>query len=431
MNKFRFRKEAKIVYNDAKITLNMNRDLYDEGTVNEFEEALASLRKERKLGFSPRLVNKVAEVSELTNKRRRPCSSPFIREIVETVFVALGVAMAFRAYFFQPFKIPTGSMQPTLYGIHSVPATDGHSAGFSDKHPFKIFKWALTGVWYKEIVAPNNCAVSVGQDQNAPGYFIVMVGGKKHKVPDEAVRRDGLNIRLSPNGNMQMADATKGGFHLIQSGEASAGDVIWRGWEKSGDQLFVNRLAWNFFPPKRDDVMVFATSDPKIFFSEKAAREEIARHPPRAQDQQAVPVKIANLPLYYVETPLSTLTPGQHYIKRLVGLPGESIGIETPNLLVNGEKVTGLFGIDRVANEYAGYHNIWSEKISHGYRPDGFLREPGDTIELGADQYLPMGDNTLNSSDGRYWGSVPQRNMVGPAAFVYWPISERWGRRIK
>ena len=49
-----------------------------------------------------------------------------------------------------------------------------------------------------------------------------------------------------------------------------------------------------------------------------------------------------------------------------------------------------------------------------------------DAIELG-DEYLPMGDNTFSSFDGRYWGPVPRTQMLGPAACVYWPLSVRWG----
>ena len=50
-----------------------------------------------------------------------------------------------------------------------------------------------------------------------------------------------------------------------------------------------------------------------------------------------------------------------------------------------------------------------------------------DRLTLGAREYLGMGDNTMNSYDGRYWGAVPQKNLVGPALFVYWPYYDRWG----
>jgi signal peptidase I len=42
--------------------------------------------------------------------------------------------------------------------------------------------------------------------------------------------------------------------------------------------------------------------------------------------------------------------------------------------------------------------------------------------------YYAMGDNSFNSFDSRYWGPVPERNLLGPASVVHWPFtSPRWG----
>ena len=50
-------------------------------------------------------------------------------------------------------------------------------------------------------------------------------------------------------------------------------------------------------------------------------------------------------------------------------------------------------------------------------------------MTLKADEYYAMGDNTGNSRDSRYWGPVPERNLLGPACLVYWPFtSPRFGR---
>ena len=48
--------------------------------------------------------------------------------------------------------------------------------------------------------------------------------------------------------------------------------------------------------------------------------------------------------------------------------------------------------------------------------------------EYGFMDYWSMGDNSGNSSDSRYWGPVPEPNLVGPALLVYWPFNSHWGR---
>ncbi len=42
-------------------------------------------------------------------------------------------------------------------------------------------------------------------------------------------------------------------------------------------------------------------------------------------------------------------------------------------------------------------------------------------------EYWAMGDNSYNSSDSRYWGAVPERNLVGPALLCYFPLGRNWG----
>src|SRR5208283_2793249 len=67
------------------------------------------------------LQKQLEQLEKAANKWIRPYPHAEWRENVEVFLVAIVVAMGIRTFFLQPFKIPTGSMQPTLYGVQSLP----------------------------------------------------------------------------------------------------------------------------------------------------------------------------------------------------------------------------------------------------------------------------------------------------------------------
>ncbi|MEW7851348.1 signal peptidase I [Massilia aurea] len=135
----------------------------------------------------------------------------------------------------------------------------------------------------------------------------------------------------------------------------------------------------------------------------------------------------------------------QDYIKRVVGVPGDTISYEDKRLTVNGKAVEYTPLDDYLDDQHPVYHKQFEEKLPS---PGGFtqhrilntadrpnfdfgsvepfpLREACDysadkfTCVVPAGQYFMMGDNRDNSADSRYWGFVPDRNIVGKA-FVVW-----------
>jgi signal peptidase I len=131
----------------------------------------------------------------------------------------------------------------------------------------------------------------------------------------------------------------------------------------------------------------------------------------------------------------------QDYIKRVIGLPGDKITYENKRLTVNGVPVQYEPMDDYLSDESLVYNKQFLEKLPNA--PHRILNIDGQrTINLNAVEdfphhenctysydkftcivpegnYFMMGDNRDNSADSRYWGFVPDKNIVGKAVFVW------------
>ena len=156
----------------------------------------------------------------------------YCREWLDTLVVALSVAMAFRAYYYEPFKIPTGSMQTTLWGWHTEA---GEEKGTWDVFPLSILKWAYTGSRTVDWKAPVSGMVRC-QPRN-DGFATVRIGTSEESwsLPTDACRN--LHGKI-----------------------VHKGDTLWKGSITTGDFIFVNRWKWNFWQPQDGQVMIFSTT---------------------------------------------------------------------------------------------------------------------------------------------------------------------------
>src|ERR1043166_3545330 len=85
-------------------------------------QAIDELGVALQMGKTGPVAKSAGQLEKQLEKAFPPRKHQWLRENVEVLLVAVVVAMAVRTYFLQPFKIPTGSMQPTLYGVHSPSA---------------------------------------------------------------------------------------------------------------------------------------------------------------------------------------------------------------------------------------------------------------------------------------------------------------------
>jgi signal peptidase I len=100
--------------------LNHQRDILAPQAVEAVQSAIGNIRRAvAEKADKAALEKQMEDLEKAANKWLKPYPNAAWRENVEVLLVALAVAMGIRTFFLQPFKIPTGSMQPTLYGVTS------------------------------------------------------------------------------------------------------------------------------------------------------------------------------------------------------------------------------------------------------------------------------------------------------------------------
>lgn len=97
--------------------------------------------------------------------------------------------------------------------------------------------------------------------------------------------------------------------------------------------------------------------------------------------------------------------PKRDFIKRLVAFEGETVEIKRGDIYINNE----LVEMPKIKNIYyynKGQYGQFHQKI---VVPEGHV--------------FVLGDNSSSSSDSRFWGFVPKKNIIGKAEFIYWPLN--------
>ncbi len=379
------------------LLLAARRDAMPPEGVAAMLAALAELDGALADGHSGRILIKVEELQFAAAQWLPPYPRHIWRGTVEIIVVALVLALGIRTFFVQPFKIPTGSMQPTLYGVNYLNLLNQKEltvpTGWS-----RALAW-IQGVAYVRVVAQASGAVDrVGPVRRILSLNIKQsfwLGGVEHEVwfpPDLGDAQQGIAPLIWHPGRLVRTTYRKG-------------EEVINFRRRSGDYLLADRLTYNFRRPARGEIIVFKTS---------GISDEAREH--------------------------FNITPDEFYIKRLVGLPGERIQIgDDRHLIVNGNRLDATTphfrmvygydpGPDPLFQPYLGHLNGSVARKYHlnpGFAP--LFPDAQTTYTNPPDSCLVMGDNTVDSLDSRYWGAFSEDAVLGKCWFVFWPVTARFG----
>ena len=133
---------------------------------------------------------------------------------------------------------------------------------------------------------------------------------------------------------------------------------------QTGEYLLTEKLSYRFGEPQRGEVIVF-------------------------------------------RAPLSAcIDTGCDYIKRVIGLPGETVKVAQGKIWINGQPLDESQYLSAQVITNAGAYTAGEREIT-----------------LGQDQYFVCGDNRAGSSDSRTWGPIERKAIIGRAFFSYWPTA--------
>jgi signal peptidase I len=103
--------------------------------------------------------------------------------------------------------------------------------------------------------------------------------------------------------------------------------------------------------------------------------------------------------------------PDRDFIKRVIGLPGETVELREKKVYINNQPLDEPYvHFLTAASESSEFHETTTFDLRERYGP----------VTVPPDRYFVMGDNRDNSQDSRYWGFLPRENIKGRALIIYW-----------
>jgi signal peptidase I len=365
---------------------NEQRDLLAPQAIAALDAARTRALDRARIGSNAELISELQTLTAAAGQWLKPYPHAAARENIKEILVALVSILAFTTFFLQLSKIPTGSMQPSLYGITYENLLKDPTAPMPGRLQRFVERW-LWGVSYVELIAPFDGYVrKIGPEKTVLPFVkrqSILFGRSQEPAAT-------LHVWFPPDERWPEASGLSGD-HLYRAGEP-----IIKLRSRTGDRVLIDRLTYNFRRPERGEVIVFKTKGIK-----------------------ALPNDVL-------------------YIKRLVGLPGEEIRIgNDQHLVINGKRLDAADpGFENVytikspgESHYSGHVNqeVAQNKFHLFYQIAPLFPDEKISYVVPPAEYLVMGDNTLNSLDSRSWGSFPEQNIVGRCWFVYWPFTRRFG----
>src|SRR5437660_7281816 len=221
----RYIKHSKLLLRHGEKYLRYKNDLLSSSTREELSSALQNLREALRKRDHARIKSEAEALDARLHKLAPVTWESHWRENCEVILVAIVVAVGIRSYFLQPFKIPTGSMQPTLNGIIGHPSTDPAPNILQ-----QIGEFIVLGRNYINVVSREDDQISEITPKKALFFFT---------FSRVVCQRQNFLVYAPP-------ETLSHDFNVMPGRICHRDEVIARGAIDTGDQVFVDKFSYNF-----------------------------------------------------------------------------------------------------------------------------------------------------------------------------------------
>ena len=398
--------KSKLLLSNAKKVLKYREHLLDSEIYCDILQKISDLERNISSGNEQKLRASFGELDKLLKKNGGEIYPiRFLNDNVEVLFVASLLAIALRTFFIQSFQIPTNSMYPTYYGMmHELSCTPSTTFGnflsnikFWDTN-INVIARNSGRVYIPVVAAKSSSGDKVYtspykvvparkwfglRSTNVRRYFII-VNSELHtfdvpfefsadKVLLDNFFHEEKSFNDVINNRFGMSENIPDTINLATDISVERGKSILCFKILPGDMLFVDKISPHFRQPKVGESVVFTTKSIKNFGDFD-----------------------------------------KYLIKRVVGKGGDRVEIQNGQLRNDRSSLAS----NKIVQEINDHH---------GYVALGGLSD-GEIVSVPDGHYFVLGDNSSNSNDSRFWGSVPEESVCGYPLMIFFPFSDRFGR---